>query len=515
MNEEGERVSAIATLDDKILYIGSDEEAINLADGGEVIDLEGRTVLPGLIDTHQHVQAYARNLKQVNLRDVKTLEEIQSRLRERVKNAPKGTVILGAGFDHEKLDPPVMPTRHDLDEVSKDHPIVITRYCVHMNVANSLALELGGIGKGFVPKWENSVDFDEAGEPTGLLFEQTAADLISRIDLGSQDEDSIKNGVEMALREDNSYGITSINPIQGKLCDLFEQTRVYQDLRDEGRLSMRIYMGYDEFPGLGLKSGIGDEFIKYGFYKIYTDGSLGGHSALFNEPYSDDPENCGVANHSQEELNALVKEAYDKDLQIGVHMIGDKAIEMSLTALEACYFENPKEDIRFRMIHVSLINDEIIERMKKLPVILDIQPSYVSSNIHWSDARVGDRAKYLFSWGRFVHEGFICSGSSDSPVEPINPMIGIFAAVTRAGYDGYMPEGWHPENKMTRYEAVSMYTRNGAYASFEEDIKGTLAVGKLADFAIFDNDVFEVPEFEIKDIKVVATYLGAENIYSV
>ena len=284
------------------------------------------------------------------------------------------------------------------------------------------------------------------------------------------------------------YGITGIHPIQGKSVNLLESTRVYQDLRDEGRLPVRIYIGYDEFPPMGIRTGLGDEMVKFGFYKIYTDGSLGARSARFSQPYHDDPSQRGVMIHTQEGLNKLIATAYDRDIQIGIHAIGDEAVDMAVTALEESYYKNPKEDIRFRLIHASLVREDLIERMKKLPMMCDVQPTYVSTNISWSDSRVGERAGYLFAWKRLVDAGLVLTGSSDAPVEPINPLLGIYSAVTRKGYDE-APE-------------------------FEENIKGTLEEGKLADFAVLDRDVFQVPENDIQRIKVVKTYLGASETFS-
>ena len=358
-----------------------------------------------------------------------------------------------------------------------------------------------------------SVEYREDGQPSGRMGELAATKVVNAAKSGDE-YNKIKEMVADALQEEVRYGITGIHPIQGKSVNLLEATRVYQDLRDEGRLPVRIYMGYDEFPPMGVRTGLGDEMVKFGFYKIYTDGSLGARSARFSRPYHDDPSQRGVMIHTQESLNKLISTAYERDIQIGIHAIGDEAVDMAVTALEESYYKNPKEDIRFRLIHASLVREDLIERMKKLPMMCDVQPTYVSTNISWSDSRVGERAEYLFAWKRLVDAGLVLTGSSDAPVEPINPLLGIYAAVTRKGYDEKPEGGWHPENKLTRFEAVSLYTKNGAYASFEENIKGTLEEGKLADFAVLDRDVFRVPENDIQKIKVVKTYLGAAETFS-
>ena len=514
MREEGECFEALVTRGDRIWKLTTAEEAQEIAreHGGEVVDLKGCTVLPGFIDAHQHVQAYAGNLAKVNLREANSVEELKEKIRERAAVTPKGELIQGAGFDQERFPIPEIPTKEDLDEAAPDHPVLITRYCLHVNVANSKALAMTGIGSKADGDME-SVEYREDGEPSGRMGELAATKVVNAAKSGDE-YNKIKEMVAEALQEEVRYGITGIHPIQGKSVNLLESTRVYQDLRDEGRLPVRIYIGYDEFPPMGIRTGLGDEMVKFGFYKIYTDGSLGARSARFSQPYHDDPSQRGVMIHTQEGLNKLIATAYDRDIQIGIHAIGDEAVDMAVTALEESYYKNPKEDIRFRLIHASLVREDLIERMKKLPIMCDVQPTYVSTNISWSDSRVGERAGYLFAWKRLVDAGLVLTGSSDAPVEPINPLLGIYAAVTRKGYDEAPEGGWHPENKLTRFEAVSLYTKNGAYASFEENIKGTLEEGKLADFAVLDRDVFQVPENDIQRIKVVKTYLGAAETFS-
>lgn len=513
MKEENDTCTAFVVEDGKFIYCGTDEEAKAIA-GGEAEDLHGKTVLPGFTDTHQHVLAYARDLHKLNLKNVTSLQALKDMIREKAAGLEKGEWIQGTGFDQEKFDEPVLPTKEDLDEAAPDNPVLITRYCLHVNVANSMALKLGGIDRNFVPAVDNTVEFGPDGEPTGRLWDQAAADLSALIPDKNATHQARKDAVALACRELNKVGIIGVHPIQGKHCDLFEDTSIYQDLEKEGRLTARVYLGFDEYPGCAIRRCLGDSMVKYGFYKIYTDGSLGARSALLNEPYSDDPQQIGVTNYPQEELDAKIQEAYDMDLQIGVHAIGDRSIEMLVESLEKAYFANPKKDVRFRMIHMSLLNENIIERMKRLPVIIDIQPMFVSTNVRWSESRVGhERAKYNYCWKRLINEGFMLTAGSDSPIETFNPMMGTYAIVTRQGLDGYPEGGWFPEERVTPYEALCMYTKNAAYASYEEDVRGTIEEGKYADFVILDRDVFKTPHNEIKDITVEKTYLGGSLVY--
>lgn len=515
MKAENDVCSAFVVEDGKFIFCGSDEEAKAIAGDSEVVDLEGKPVLPGFTDTHQHVLSYARDLHKLNLKNVTSVEELKRLIQEKAATLEKGEWIQGTGFDHEKFDVAVLPTKADLDEAAPDHPVLITRYCLHVNVANSMALEIGGIKKGFVPAVDNTVEFDENGEPTGRLWDQAAADLAALIPDKLASYEARKDAVELACRELNKVGIIGVHPIQGKHCDLLEETSIYQDLHKEGRLTARIYLGFDEYPGCGIRRGLGDSMVKYGFYKVFTDGSIGARSALLNEPYSDDPSQIGVSNYSQEELDAVIQDAYDNDLQIGVHVIGDRSVEMLLESLEKAYFANPKKDARFRMIHMSILNENIIERMKKLPVIIDVQPMFVSTNVRWIESRVGpERAKYTYAFKRLIDAGFMLTGGSDSPIETFNPFMGAYAIVTRQGLDGFPEGGWMPQERVTPYEAMCMYTKNAAYASYEEDVRGTIEEGKFADFIVLDADVFQVEHRKIKDIQVEKTYLNGNLVYS-
>ena len=523
MKNEGDTVEAFIIEDGKFFFCGSSDEAMRLIRAGresgiwpdaEIVDLHGKCVLPGLIDDHQHVQTYARGLLKVDLTDARSIDEVKALVRAQAEKTAPGKLILGSGFDQTKFAEHRLPTRWDLDEAAPANPVVITRYCLHINIANSLALEKGGIfDKDDVP---HGIERGENGKLTGCMQEREAAALINTITDGVDlSDEELKDAVVEALHRANSYGITSVHPIQGKLCNLFEQTSLYQDLRDDGRLTARIYIGDDEMPGCNIRTGLGDEMVKYGFYKIYTDGSLGGRTALMTQPYADDPGNTGACHYSQEELDKMVKEAYDRRLQTAVHAIGDKACEMTLLALKRAHDADPRpwDEVRFRLTHCSLINDRIIALLREMPMLIDMQPGYVSTNIHWSDDRVGERAPYLFAWKTLMGLGQRLCGSSDLPCENLNPLVGVYAVETRSGYDGYLPEGWQPQERLTRYEAVSLYTKNPAYASFEEDLKGTIEVGKLADICVLDRDVFDLDYRDARDLAVDMTMSDGQIVF--
>ncbi len=516
MRAEGDRCEAFVVDDGKFLYCGTEAEARRLS-GGNVVDLAGATVLPGMIDTHQHLFAYARDRLKLNLKKAESFEQLLKLIHQRAQETPAGQWILGVGFDHEKFtDRKALPTKEELDRACPDHPLLITRYCLHVNVANSLALKAGGIGPGFRPKVEGTVEFRPDGQPTGTLLDAAGADLAALIPDALSTQKGRKDAVEAASRELNRHGLTGVHAIQGLHCNLPEFTSVYQDLADEGRLSVRVFLGFDRLPGCSIRTGLGDDMVKFGFYKLYVDGNMGGRTALLTQPYEDDPSTCGVPNYTQEELDRQVKLAYNLNIQVGAHVIGDRAAEMLTTAIERARADRPSDDPRsFRMIHMSLLNQDVVDRIAKLPVVVDIQPMFVSTNVRWSETRVGgERAKYHYCWRTLLDRGVILTAGSDSPCESFAPMDGIYAITTRKGMDGWPAGGWFPEERVTVYEAVSMYTRNAAFVSYEEDRKGTIESGKLADFVLLDADVFRTEPEKIKDICVKKTYLGGKLVYS-
>ncbi len=514
MAKKGENFEAFAIRDGRIVAVGTNEEIMKI-EAAETIDLKLKTVLPGFIDTHQHVLSYTEGLQAVNLRECKSYEEVRKKLEDRAKITPEGKWIKGTSFNHEQWENPVLPTRKDLDDITTKHPILISRYCMHVHVANSPALKAGGISRDFIPTAENSVEIDEKGEPTGVLWENSVTPILNAIPNPLPTFEDKKEAVRKVCEDMSSYGITGVTPIQGKFCDAIENIGIYQDLEKEGRLPVRVYVSFDEFPPFGMKSGFGNEMVKYGFYKIYSDGSLGSRAAKLFEPYSDMPEKTGVLNYTQEQITEMVREAYGKDLQIAIHAIGDKGLDIALKAIEEVYYANPKPNQRFRIIHVMVVNKDLIERMKKLPMVLDIQPKFVSSNVKWSEERLGkERAKLAYPWRTLLNEGFIITGSSDCPVEPYNPFLGIYGIVTRKDLEGYPEQGWYAEQRVTVYEAIEMYTKNAAYASFEEDLKGTISTGKLADFIILDRNPFDIAPDELKSVKVERTFLGGKEVFS-
>ena len=358
-------------------------------------------------------------------------------MREYAKTVPAGEWIYGFGFDNEFFtDTKEMPTKFDLDEACADHPVLLSRSCMHFFSANSLALKMAGIDRNFKPEVEGNVVFGADGEPTGVVCDAAGAKIAGLIPDKLATLEAKKDVLEQAIRELNTHGLTGVHPIQGRHVELMEYMDAYQELNDEGRLTARIYLGYDELPNCCIRTGLGDEMVKYGFYKLFVDGNLGGRTAALLEPYSDDPDTVGHCNYTQDEFTALVRAAYQRNIQVGTHVIGDRAADMLTTAIETVYNEDPKPDPRFRMIHMTVLNEDIIQRISKLPVIIDTQPLFIHTDMPWMYDRVGERSKYVNPWGRLLKEGMILTGGSDAPGTGHDPWEGIYAIVNRKDLGG-------------------------------------------------------------------------------
>lgn len=511
MEAEKARTEAFAVKNGLITAVGTSAEIRALSHLRE-IDLGGKTVLPGFIDSHLHLLATGEGFLNVDLRDCRSIGDVLELIRKKAESTPEGEWIRGINFDQEAFTERRMPTRDDLDSVTTKHPVLISRYCQHAHVANSLALKLAKIEGAAAenPLYKRFPD----GRLSGEIWDTAVQPILAIIPDQMASYEAKKDAAEAMCRSMAKYGITSGHTVRGRHVDLDDYLNIYQDLDDEGRLPVRIYASFDEFPALPIRTGLGNGKVKYGYYKIYLDGSLGARSACFSKAYSDAPDVYGSMIHTPEEVEALVEEANDRGLQIGVHCIGDRAIDCVVTAIEKAYAKNPRPDARFRLIHVLGINQELIDRCKKLPVMFDVQPKFLASDVRWAEDRLGpERSPYGFAWKKLIDAGFVVSAGSDSPVEPVNPFLGIYAAVTRQGLDGWPEGGWYPENKCSVYEALSMYTKNGAYASFEENVKGTISEGKYADFVVVDRDPYQVPENELKEIRVRKTFLGGQCTY--
>lgn len=471
----------------------------------KVVDLSGKTVVPGLIDTHVHMAGFGRSLTWISLGAVKSIKEMQRQLHERVQETPEGNWILGRGWDQDRFKERRYPTRWDLDMVSPLNPVVFNRVCGHISVANSKALEFANITKETLPPPSGQIDRDpETGEPTGILRE-AAKDIVWNI-LPEPSEEELTKACALACEKAVEAGLTSVHWLVYKPIEI----RVLQRLREQGKLPLRAYIIIPmEFlsclSDAGLSTGFGDHTLRLGGVKILADGSLGARTAALNEPYNDEPSTKGILCCSQEELYEMIVEAQKAGFQVCVHAIGDGAVSTVLNAFEKALKDFHKKMHRHRMEHASVLNKQLVERLRKLGLIVCVQPHFVISDF-WVGARLGaGRARWTYPFKTLIKDGVLLAGGSDCPVEPISPLFGIYALVARESF---------PQERVTVEEALRVYTVNAAYASFEEDVKGSIETGKLADFTVLSQNPLAIKPERIKDIKVEMTMVGGKIVYS-
>jgi predicted amidohydrolase YtcJ len=501
----------------KFLAVGSNEEITALkGDYTEIIDLQGQTVVPGFNDSHMHLLSVGAASETVNLVPALSVADMISISREFLASNPHVPWLLGRGWSHEKFADKRLPSRHDLDQISTDIPVFFSRVCGHVSVSNSRALDMAGVVKGLEQPVGGHIDFDEQGEPTGILRER-ASGLVAR----HIPESGLKDYKRMFLKgakEAIGYGLTSVQSDDlGDLGAAELKLQALKELVEEGKLPLRMNLQIrlstpqliDQWLSLKERFVFPEHTVDYGPMKLMCDGSLGGRTAAMNEPYSDDPSTCGVAILTQEEISHMLLHAHAKGMQVCGHAIGDRTMDMMLDGFRNMLAEYPKEDARPRIIHAQLTNERILQNCKELGVICDIQPIFTSTDLHFVETRVGKkRASLTYAWKTMRDMGIGTAGGSDAPVESCNPILGLYAAVTRQDEKGYPEGGWLPEQKLSIDEALQLFTVDSAFASFDEYVKGSIKSGMLADFVVLSDDVKRISPEKIKDLTVTATYIG-------
>jgi len=515
MKKENDKIEAIGVKEGKIVFTGSNIEALHIKDDvKQVIDLKHQVIIPGLTDSHMHLYAYCKNLEDVNLETARSINEVIELMREKAIKTTPGKWIKGVNFDDTKFSEGRLPTKTDLDKISTVHPIIIRRSCLHVVCANSLALFLAGVVKGYRPEVKGTVEYDCMGEPTGIVREQSIKVFDQIIPDAFSNPEEKKEAISKVLIDIASKGLTTVHTYAAKLWRFEEDLTIYRELEKEGRLSVRVLVCLDEMFEKEDDNEAEMSKATYGSYKIFVDGSLGARSAALLEPYCDDQNNYGILICNQEELDNKMIEVCRKGMQPAIHAIGDKALEMTITSIENVLKLFPYNGQRFRIIHAQLINKSLLDRMKMLPLVIDVQPSFVSSDLLWIKDRLGEnRLRHkAYAWKTMLDAGLILTGGSDCPVVSYNPFEGIFSAVTRQDDKGFPQAGWQSEEKLSVYEAICLYSKNAAYATGEENVKGTIENGKLADFIIIDRNPFLINPIDIQKVKVLKTFIGGVKV---
>lgn len=512
MDPRQPRVEAVAIRDGRFLAVGRADDVKNLTGAGtKTIDVRGRTILPGLIDAHLHgAGPGVGRLLNVDA-GVTSLAELKKRLKERAAQTPKGQWIRANGYDDTKYtDLHRFLIRTDIDDVTPDHPVFISHRGGHVGFVNSLALQLAKLDKSTPDPPGGKMDRDpKTGELTGVLREH-ASRPVQRIIPTFSREDRLK-GVVFMLKEFAKSGLTSVHDARAS----GEDVRAYLDAHRAGEMATRVYMMIDyafikPLYEFGIRTGFGTDMLRVGGTKMGADGAISGRTAALSEPYIDKPGDYGILTMTPEETETNVRDAHENDWQIGIHANGDVAIEMVINAYEKALKAKPKANHRFRLEHCTLVNPKILERMKALSLI----PTPFCTYVYWHSDKMGDygedRLKWMFAMRSFLDNGIPVTGSSDYMPGPYEPLMGIMSCVTRKGRDGQL---WGVNQKITVDEAIRCYTRNSAYAGFEEHVKGSIEAGKLADLVVLGQDPYTVDPDAIIKIPVERTMVGGKWVW--
>ena len=517
VNEAQPRAEAIACIGQRIVAVGSTAVIQKwIGSSTQVIDLHGRLVTPGFNDAHVHFYSGGSDLARVQLREARSETEFRDRIREFTANLPDGRWILGGNWDHENWTPARLPTRQLIDEATGNHPAFVSRLDGHMALANTRALRLAEITRETPDPPGGVIVRDASGEPTGAL-KDAAMNAVERV-IPPASQEELTEAVRAALRYAAENGVTSVQDMSASP----EVLRVYQQLLKKDELTVRIsghqpLANWKALANIGLLADFGGPRLHIGGLKGFADGSLGSTTALLFEPYVDAPNTSGIAADEMIPESKMQQHILDADragLQVAIHAIGDKANHLILNMYEEAEKQNGERDRRFRIEHAQHLRADDIARFAKLHVIASMQPYHLIDDGRWAEKRIGpERAKGTYAFRSLLDNGATLAFGSDWPVAPMQPVMGIYAAVTRRTGDDKHPGGWVPEQKISVAEAIRGFTMGSAFASFDEKLKGSIEPGKLADFAVLSEDLFSIEPARIKEVKVLMTVFNGRVVY--
>jgi len=516
------RAQAIAVTRDRIVFVGSNSDAQKfVGTKTRVVDLKGSTVLPGFADAHQHLSGVGFREMTLNLEGTTSLEDFLAKVKARVDQTKPGEWVTGRGWIETHWTPPVFPTRWDLDKVAPNNPIILGRADGHGSVANSAALNLGGIDKSTPNPFGGEISKDkQSGEPNGMLLD--AAQGLVRRRIPPTSTADAERAVVLGVKRNIELGWTQIHDAGGSYNDV----EIFKKLYAAGTIKLRIYKAVHG-PGPsatrllneGPTIGAFDNRFTFRTIKVVSDGALGSRGAALLAPYSDKEDTSGFLTVKAEELRPMLIDALRKGIQVETHAIGDRANRFILDEYETAFKAVPAAqrkvaDPRWRVEHAQIVNPADIPRFAKLGVIPSMQPSHAIGDLFFAPSRLGiERLAGAYAWQSFIKSGVVIPGGSDAPVERGEPMIEFYAAVARKDQKGFSGEGWHPEEAVSRDDALKMFTLWPAYAAFEEKLRGSIEVGKLADLTILSADIMTIPVAEILKTRCVMTVINGEILY--
>ena len=510
MECEGETVEAVLTDGDRILHAGPLEMLVGLED--ERVDLQGAVMYPGFVDSHIHMIMYGQKLQRLDLSKAASTDEMLELLQERASTLQEGEWLLGEGWNENNFPDGRVPSIEELDGVYEG-PVLLSRICHHVYLCNTEALRRGGIARESENPAGGEIGRDAGGELNGLLYEQAKNPVykvaqphgeafVKMLEQSLQlaVDDMLRRGIVGAHTEEMSYFGHYTNPLTA-----------YRNVMKRKHFRVNLLRHHEVFEQMMEDGAVFDEpYVEPGAMKIFADGSLGGSTAALTEPYADDPANFGMLIHTDEQLEGYVKLARHYDEAIAVHLIGDAGVEQLLDIVEKYPAPTGKRD---RFIHCCVLRENLVARMKKLPIILDLQPAFVTSDFPWVERKLGqERLAWSYAWKRLLEEGFMCAAGTDAPIEEVEPLKTIYAAVERK-LPGQSHEGYGASEKLSRFEAVKMYTYGSAQAICKEHERGLIKKGYIADFTIYNRDLFEGTSDEMLEARVEKTVVGGKIVY--
>ncbi len=508
---------AVAVLGDRVVAVGTNVEIDAWrAARTRVIDASGKLLLPGFNDSHVHFVDGGRSLASVQLNDATSAQEFARRIGEQVRQTPKGEWVTGGDWDETKWTPAAMPSKELIDPLSPHTPIFVGRYDGHMGLANSVVLRMAGITAQTPDPPGGVIVRDAQGNPTGAL-KDAAMDYVFKI-APPLSHDERMRAVKRALAHAASVGVTSVQHMNPEYADI----AIYSELLERGELTTRIYAaplipGVDDQIKIGVRHAFGGPFLRIGALKAYADGSLGSATAYFFDPFDNQPYNHGILSDEMHPLSLMQDRMMRADaagLQLCTHAIGDQGISIILDMYSEVVKAHGERDRRFRIEHAQHMAAKDFDRFAQLHVIASMQPYHAIDDGRWAEGRIGhDRASRTYAFRTFLNHGVRLAFGTDWNVAPLNPMFGLYAAVTRATLDGKNPNGWFPEQKLTVAEAIEAYTMGSAYAEFQEKEKGSITPGKLADMVLLSDDILTIDPVKIRDVKVTTTFVGGKVVW--
>lgn len=529
VDKENPKAESFIVKDSKFLFVGSEEDSRKKLEGKEFdeINLESNLVLPGFNDSHLHFLHYAKGLLNVNLTGTRSIDELKTRLKEKLESRDKedNFWLEGEGWNQDYfVDEKRFPTKEDLDEVSTEVPILIMRACFHIGVLNSKGLELLELNSSNASEYGDLIEVFPNGEPNGVIKENLLENVKSK--KPGFDYDLTKDILLKAQEKAFEQGLTSVqsddfgyvpNQDFNLLFDLFK------DLYEEDKLKLRIseqclflnVKDEEKFFNEEYHYGWGNETYRISTVKILSDGSLGARTAALRNGYNDDSSTKGIMLFTQEELDEMVLLSHENKCPVAIHGIGDRAIEMALNSIEKAKKTYPDIKLRHGIVHCQITDEELLNRFKELEVMALVQPIFIDYDMNIVSDRVGEElSKTSYAWKTMKDKGINVSFGTDAPVEPFDTMPNIYSAVTRKNITGDEEKTYLEKEKMSMEDAIYAYTYESAYASGEEEIKGTISPGKLADFIVLDKDLFNLEnDKEILDTKVLETYVGGQLVF--